>query len=222
MDIPRCAPAAPRAPFAPSLRLPYRHPGRGGARWFVVARTEAQPLSPALVERELRYALGWAAKAPANESPWTFMRGHMRLRPGEGAEGVAEGAAAGAVSLARNGGGWKFREQPWLKGAVLALRDKEAGARSVPLLGLLLEMLEDEALSAGSPAAVSTLPPPPPPPQTAADGAAGSAAGPAVGPAAAAYAEAAEVCKQLLVLDAVRKPYWWEALAVATAAATCH
>jgi len=137
--------------------------------------------SDAVVLREVAYCFSWIEKAPGNESPWSYLRGLMRARRPRGKKlAEEEEEVESEAAKSGEGGGWRFAQFPSLKERVLALRDGgENGGTCIPLLGLLLEILQDEAVQASSGEAAAFL-----------------------------WAEVKAVCAQLAALDAVREPYW--------------
>jgi hypothetical protein len=72
------------------------------------------------VRRELSYALDWARQEPSNESPWAYVRGLMRVKPGE----VETGEVTSPGSQQLEEGGWRFSEYPELEAQLLAVRDE--------------------------------------------------------------------------------------------------
>ena len=72
------------------------------------------------MHRELTYALDWARQEPSNESPWNYVRGLMRVKPGEA--GAGEEAAPGSQQLQE--GGWRFSEYPELEAQLLTVREE--------------------------------------------------------------------------------------------------
>lgn len=169
----------------------------------------------AIVLREIDYCFSWIVKAPANESPWSYLRGLMREKSNHAATAAAAAPSPkkeGGQAVSSGGGGWRFSRFPTVKQRILALRKGgEAGAypeegaaaaaaaaaseeegevaitflkcdACIPLLGLLLEVLQNEA---------ATITPAASTPES-----------------LAAWSEAKELCAELAVVDAVRAPYW--------------
>ncbi|CAM9831543.1 unnamed protein product [Pylaiella littoralis] len=91
-------------------------------RCFVVhsPRGAAGALSDEAVKFELAYALGFAERAPSNESPWNYARGFFRA------------------------GGRSYADFPEVKRRALALQATEAGAKSPHVYSLLAEVYEEE------------------------------------------------------------------------------
>ena len=83
--------------------------------------------------------------APANESPWAYLRGFMRMGPVTGS----------GPSVEPNKGGWHFSNYPLLRAAVEELRTAHAGCPT--LLAFLLEILEDANDHAGTLAVLQEL-----------------------------------------------------------------
>ena len=135
------------------LKLDHYNNSAWNQRWFVVCFMELSPVSEEdppppflpenIVQREIDFALSWIEKDVTNESPWTYIRGLMRVRaPNPAMTTFREPPTDIGVE-----GNWRFSSFPGLVTKMIELRNG-GGANSVPLLGLLLEAYESKLSAA--------------------------------------------------------------------------